>query len=373
MAQLQLVDASTGKRAVAKLVDLAILTAVELVPFGFGAASLGSLSGSRYPTASDEAALLAAFIWFALAVALGLAVGIVLWGWEARTGSTPGNSLVGIRTANLEGRAPGWGAVFIRCLVFGLVCLIPVAGLVLALISNLFDANGQRQGWHDKAARTLAFDVRAGRNPVTTGGIEGPEAFAPPEALPPVRPVASPVAAPPAAAPLVAPAPAAHALAVPAPPQAFAPAPTPRAPSSFAAPAAHGSAYDDELDATRLARPGGRGGDIVLSFSDGRRLTLRGPVLVGRNPAAYDGETFQQLVSIDDPGRSVSKTHLTVWAEHGRVWVQDRKSTNGTTVVREDGSASDLEPSLPLEVAAGDVVHFGDCFFSVGISREARA
>jgi pSer/pThr/pTyr-binding forkhead associated (FHA) protein len=112
---------------------------------------------------------------------------------------------------------------------------------------------------------------------------------------------------------------------------------------------------------------------VVLSFSDGRRVALRGPVLVGRNPAAYDGETVQELVSVADPERSVSKTHLTVWTERGRVWVQDRKSTNGTHVVREDGSGSPLDPGLPLEVSAGDVVHFGDYFFSVGISREARA
>ena len=41
--------------------------------------------------------------------------------------------------------------------------------------------------------KPCVFDVAAGRNPVATGGIEGPNSFAPLD-LPPVQQVASPVA-----------------------------------------------------------------------------------------------------------------------------------------------------------------------------------
>ena len=47
------------------------------------------------------------------------------------------------------------------------------------VISNLWDANHQRQGWHDKVAKTLALDVNAGRDPLTTGGLYGHSTFTP--------------------------------------------------------------------------------------------------------------------------------------------------------------------------------------------------
>jgi pSer/pThr/pTyr-binding forkhead associated (FHA) protein len=105
---------------------------------------------------------------------------------------------------------------------------------------------------------------------------------------------------------------------------------------------------------------------VVLTFNDGRRVALRGPVLIGRNPAGYDDETVQELLAVDDPGKSVSKTHLAVWNDQSGVWVQDRKSTNGTRVVRADGATAEAPAGQPVLVDAGDVVRFGDCFFSIG-------
>ncbi|SDQ24262.1 FHA domain-containing protein [Arthrobacter crystallopoietes] len=57
--------------------------------------------------------------------------------------------------------------------------LVPVVGAVIVVISNLWDANHQRQGWHDKVAKTLALDVNAGRDPLTTGGLYGHSTFTP--------------------------------------------------------------------------------------------------------------------------------------------------------------------------------------------------
>jgi uncharacterized RDD family membrane protein YckC len=361
MVNLELVNASTGKRAGAKLIDLGIAWVLQLLPYTLALASLASLSGSAYPTSSDEQALLAAAVWWIVGTVLGIALWIFCWAWEARTGKTPGQALLGLRTSGPEGLAPGWGAVFVRNFVFGLICLIPVAGVVLALISNMFDPNSRRQGWHDKAARTFVFDVRAGRDPLTTGGINGPASFAPRADLPALQQVASPVAAP-AARPKAPVRPAA----VPADPAVSVPAAAPVLAKD----------PDADLGATRFApaRQGGAaaaGGapsasDVVLTFNDGRRVALRGPVLIGRNPAGYDDETVQELLAVDDPGKSVSKTHLAVWNDQSGVWVQDRKSTNGTRVVRADGATAEAPAGQPVLVDAGDVVRFGDCFFSIG-------
>ncbi|GAA2200489.1 hypothetical protein GCM10009849_21250 [Sinomonas flava] len=362
VVNLELANASTGKRAGAKLIDLGIAWLLQLVPFALGAASLLSLSGSRYPTSADQQALLAATVWYVVGGVLGMALWVFCWAWEAKTGKTPGQAMLGLRTSSLEGFAPGWGAVFVRNLVFGLICLIPFVGVILALISNAFDPNSKRQGWHDKAARTFVFDVRAGRDPLTTGGINGPASFAPRPELPAVQEVASPM-------PVRSPTPVTSAAPVTSAPSSV-PRPD-RQPSAAVHPAAEVHP-DAEVGQTRFSRVAGeRAGadEVVLSFSDGRRVALRGPVLVGRNPAGYEEETVQELLAVDDPGKSVSKTHLAVWSDGSRVWVQDRRSTNGTRIVRGDGGSSPAPAGQPVEVDAGDVVHFGDYFFSVGRSR----
>ncbi|GEB64661.1 hypothetical protein SAT01_21090 [Sinomonas atrocyanea] len=375
MVNLELVNASTGKRAGAKLIDLGLAWILQLLPYLLALASLSTLSGSAYPTSSDEQALLAAAVWWVTGTVLGIALWIFCWAWEARTGKTPGQAMLGLRTSGPEGLAPGWGAVFVRNFVFGLICLIPVAGVVLALISNMFDPNSKRQGWHDKAARTFVFDVRAGRDPLTTGGINGPASFAPRADLPSVQEVASPMASP-AAKPQVPARPATAPAAPPAGavPPAAAPAPAGAVPAP--APAPHAADPDADLGATRFApsrqtgAPAAGGApsasDVVLTFNDGRRIALRGPVLIGRNPAGYDDETVQEFLAVDDPGKSVSKTHLAVWSDPSGVWVQDRKSTNGTRVVRADGATAEAPAGQPVLVDAGDVVRFGDCFFSIG-------
>ena len=65
-----------------------------------------------------------------------------------------------------------------RGLIVGVAGIVPLVGPVIVLVSARWDHNGQRQGWHDKVARTLVCDVRAGR-PLTTGGLHGPQSFAP--------------------------------------------------------------------------------------------------------------------------------------------------------------------------------------------------
>ena len=102
------------------------------------------------------------------------------------------------------------------------------------------------------------------------------------------------------------------------------------------------------------------GPHVVLRFSDGRRVPLRGMTLVGRHPQAAPEEIITDLVSLDDPRRSVSKTHLLVGMDARGLYVQDRHSTNGTIVTLPDGQQILCAPGQTIRVPNGATVSFGD-------------
>ncbi|MDR1266084.1 MAG: FHA domain-containing protein [Propionibacteriaceae bacterium] len=72
-----------------------------------------------------------------------------------------------------------------------------------------------------------------------------------------------------------------------------------------------------------------------------------------------------QAVVLDDPGHSISKTHLEFGLDQGRPWVKDRGSTNGSTITRPGQSAQRLEPKTQVYVAAGDIIGCGHSRFEV--------
>ena len=262
MAQLNLENGSAGKRLGAKLVDgippalisgLAAVVGMPLIGYEQVSASSAVVDLSMFFVVMGAGSLLALGYW------------IFLWGWDAKTGKTPGNLMFGLRTTDEEGFAPGWLAVFLRNLIIALSGIIPVLGFVIVMISNLFDPHGKRQGWYDKAARTFVFDVRRGRNPLLTGG---------------------------------------------------------------------------------------------------RDLVLESVALIGRNPAGKDNEPAQ-LIPVKDEGRSVSKTHLHLRVDAGRLWVTDRHSTNGSAVGGADGERTPLPGGQPSWAPPGSTVYFGDRSFRV--------
>lgn len=421
---LQLVPATAGKRLGAAVIDWLPPLAVLVVAFAIGFAGV-TRTRSGGLIIYDTASLV---LFGGIGLGLTFVYLFVVMGLEARTGKTPGNLLMGIRSADNDGYAPGAGAVFLRGLVTGAGILLAVAGAVLVVVfqwfglalfilgplvlagtawavlvvvSNTWDKNGRLRGWHDTAAKTLAFDVKAGRDPITTGGIQGPYSFAPLD-LPPVQQVVSPVAG--AAAPRLnnaqAPAHPAQAPAQPAqvsgPVQAHPPAAPPAAvqgpashtmpsqtmpytsPASFAppaavAPSAAGAAQvphaDDDVERTQV-RPGNAGPAQVavlrIRLDDGRDFQLDRSVLVGRNPVGQAGEQHAQLLAVDDPGRSISKTHLHLLTDGAGIWVTDRNSTNGSAVTTPDGRRTALEPGVPTFVTPGSSVHFGDRTFYLG-------
>ncbi|HET7138809.1 MAG TPA: RDD family protein [Arthrobacter sp.] len=357
-ANLEVVPATAGKRLGAAVLDWLGPVAVLVVTFTIGFAGITRTQRGGF-IIYDTGSLV---LFGGIGLGLTLVYLVVLLGMEGRSGVTIGNRVMGIRSADKDGYAPGTGGVFLRGLITGagiilallaavaiviftwfdvaLFILVPLgligaAWAVLVVVSNTWDPNSGRRGWHDAAAKTLVFDVRNGRNPITSGGIQGPYSFAPLD-LPPVQPVASPVA------------------------QSFvAPA--------FPAPAA--PVHDDDLDRTQM-----RGGPtspaplavLRIKLDDGRDFQLDRNVLVGRNPVGQTGEQQAQLLAVDDPGRSISKTHLHVLTDGAGIWVTDRNSTNGSAVTTPDGRRTQLQPGVPAFVSPGSTVHFGDRSFHLG-------
>lgn len=365
---LNLVSASAGRRLGAKLIDGVPPVLIYVIALGIGLAVAGG-SSSGNPVGALLALLLGG---------LGiLAYAIWLWIWEAQTGKTPGNLLLGLRTTGEDGFAPGVGAVFLRGLIVGVAGIVPVVGSIVVLISNLWDPNGQRQGWHDKVARTYVVDVRAGRDPLTTGGLYGPQTFAGEGSTADAG--ASGGGAPHGGAP----AGSVPAGSVPAGGTTAAAEPAGREPSvtagpglitgipgsgqeSVPVPAAVIAHPDEDLEMTRVARRQPAAAGIQLLFDDGAIVRVAGEALIGRNPTPQSGENVEQLIDYADLGRSVSKTHLHVRVDGTSVWVTDRNSTNGSAVATADGQRQALNPSQSVLVPAGSTVYFGDRYFVVG-------
>lgn len=206
---------------------------------------------------------------------------------------------------------------------------------------------------------------------LTAHGSPRPASPPPTSTVPPVAPVvAAATPAPVAPAPQVQP-PAAPVAAVHAPPawpnpssSAAAvriPEPPSRTPDTGAV---HDRADLSGSDATLVPaaarRPDPAVSVPIVQLDDGRRIELRRVNLLGRDPVAGADDAGAQLIALDDPSRSVSKTHLSL-THDGSAWlVTDRHSTNGVEVVSPDGRSHRLPPGQPVPVPVAATVRFGE-------------
>ncbi|WP_186759289.1 RDD family protein [Arthrobacter alpinus] len=368
-----LVPGGAGRRLLAWVIDSVLPGILIGVAVAVGIALMSEKVEGGYRTI-DFSWLL---ILTGIAFLLSLGYRVWLWIWEAKAGKTPGNVMLGLRTTNIEGGPPGLLAIFLRTVIIALGSVVPYVGSVLLVVSNAWDTNGKRQGWHDKVANTLVWNVKAGRDPLETGGLAGRVSFAP-APMPAISHVNSPLAQAPQAQMSPANPPLAQ---MPQAPQQFAPpavdtfappARQPAAPGPLAAPGpVPGAAVpqpmpadQDDLGETRV-RPAATSG-LRLTFDDGRTETVATVALLGRNPAGYDGEMIERLVSVQDSSRSVSKTHLHLQVAPEGLWVTDRNSTNGSAITHPPGLKSPLPGGVPQLADIGDTVHFGDRSFLVG-------
>ena len=89
----------------------------------------------------------------------------------------------------------------------------------------------------------------------------------------------------------------------------------------------------------------------ILQTEDGQRVQLSAPVvLVGRNPSPSRTHPEAQLVSVTDPGKTVSKLHARLELADGAWTIIDLNSTNGVVLIDEAGAENELTEgvSTPL-------------------------
>ncbi|WP_123704264.1 hypothetical protein [Curtobacterium sp. PhB130] len=122
---------------------------------------------------------------------------------------------------------------------------------------------------------------------------------------------------------------------------------------------------DEDVDETRIVTKTPTRAPFVLHFSTGERLGVHGTGLLGRLPRPEPGERFDDLLTIHDPGKSVSKTHLELGRDGDDLWVSDRFSGNGSVIRHIDGSIRRCEPGRRYRVERGARVDVGEQFFLV--------
>ncbi|MGY4642924.1 RDD family protein [Cellulomonas sp. URHB0016] len=386
--------ASLGRRAVAYLVDQAVVLA--LGGWLVLRASLGWTADLRAAAGEGSGAVAAAPSGPAVVAGTVLVstVLVVQWLTLGRSGWTVGRLFTGLRTLDVETRRPiGLARALVRGLVLVAGALACVLGLPLVLASPLLDRTGRRRGWLDLAAQDEVLDVRGGRVAERAAALAVPASTPwPPDGNEHVEPKAVTAQVPAwagrssggteqldawldeGAQPALVLAPLAprrrgpdlDTRAVPL----VRPASDPATVEPAAEPLVGRPGLDPQVEATRRVAPRGdlvaedHGGGALrpasaeIELSDGRLLTIERTALVGRNPAA---DVDVQLVRVVDPDRSVSKTHLQIGVELGGVWIADRGSTNGTVVTLPDGAQVVCGADQQVRLRVGSTVTFGDC------------
>ncbi len=122
---------------------------------------------------------------------------------------------------------------------------------------------------------------------------------------------------------------------------------------------------DEDVEETRIVVKTQSTAPFVLHFSTGERTAVHGTGLLGRLPRPQPAERFDDLLTVHDPGKSVSKTHLELGRDGDDLWVSDRNSGNGTVIRHIDGSIRRCEPGRRYRVERGARVDIGEQFFLV--------
>lgn len=106
--------------------------------------------------------------------------------------------------------------------------------------------------------------------------------------------------------------------------------------------AAEAEADEDDFDETMIVVR--RMKPWTLETEHGVKVSLTKPVvLLGRNPVRGGAHPDAQLVPLQDPGKTVSKTHARLDFVEGAWGIRDLESTNGIVLIDDGGNESELD------------------------------
>lgn len=379
------VAVSLGQRFLWRFYLVSFYTLFVVVVYALLVGAVISPSSSDVLVISTDAIVAAFLIFYVISTAM-----------LVKTGASPFMRLAGVRWVRIDTGAPaGWKCVgklilenIVRCLLFGV-------GQIIVGFASMDEMN---RTWFDRTLGIVPINTKAGRDTYKTPAPEPeeePEPVVHPwnatssaaASLPPVPtvpeketetvhvPWGSAIPDPSPAVPSV-PSPAASAPApssdyigatpwstsgtsvstpapeVAAPPLSFTP------PSSSYSGSASASSHheDDDDDRTQL---GVRYDTARVTFDTGVNYPFGGSIVLGRNPVAPASCPTASPVPVDDPDRTVSKTHVVLTATREGVLVEDLHSTGGTVVVRADGQETPVTPGSPIVAAPGDTIRYG--------------
>lgn len=359
------VPSSLGRRALARLVDLLIVLLAQGIPWGL-------LLLFDFPHRVP--------LWvFVVSVALMLVLMLIPIIMLMVTGWTPGGYAMGIRQIRFStGDNPGAAALG-KYLLFSLLTAVTLTVAAWIIWFGTRDSLGRC--WHDRIGNIWVIDVRLGRDPIKqpapppmpprmVPGLIGPGVqvdnwyHSKPEPLIPEsdtdmwrlpsRPLTT----------------------LPDPEQLWGPnhganpdvAPMETGPAMVAihtphAPA-HVPAQAEYEDGTVSKIPAG---SVRLTFDDGSIQYARSSVVLGRDPVPDAAHPNAERITVRDPDRTISKTHLVMTVHGDSVVVEDLNSTNGTVVVAPNGERSAALPGTPIWAGAGSTVEFGERSVRIGV------
>ena len=116
-----------------------------------------------------------------------------------------------------------------------------------------------------------------------------------------------------------------------------------------------------ELDeATRASLPRRHAAAVWRIYVAGRAVPIDGWLYLGRNPEATAEHPDAPVLAVDDPRKSVSKTHALLEVDGETLWVHDLESTNGVWVIPSGGEPIEVVPGARTAIPAGAVLELGE-------------
>ncbi|RSX47166.1 FHA domain-containing protein [Bifidobacterium castoris] len=347
---------------------------------------------------------------------------------EGTRGATPSKALMGLRSVRADGLVQpaagvmpaGMRRITIKYLVLMGCGCIPVIGLLVAFASPLFSKDG-KQGWAERLAGIVIVDVHDASLVSVERTMRGPAGHADvsaaddsldmrlvPDAQHRDSAVNRQVMAmaersqhefPQAVAKHAAssyrpdmPAPAVPVAPIAVPPAPVAPTasvPEGRMPNIAGKAGKHGRspiAAEKKPTGERRAHarlmvpdlPSRPAGDVasaaqtpqlLLFFENAQGIPLASSatIVLGRKPQKQSAGDM--LIPVKDDTGTVSRNHVRMEIENGRIWLTDLGSTNGTQVIC-DGEEKRLDAHVRTEISSGTRISLGDVGCSIATSRK---